>query len=48
MNKFVRQNQLYQLILARVKETIREPGVIFWGMIFPMLMSLGLGIAFMN
>ncbi len=48
MNKFIRQNQLYQLILARVKETIREPGVIFWGMIFPMLMSLGLGIAFMN
>jgi ABC-2 type transport system permease protein len=48
MNKFIRQNQLKQLILARTKETIREPGVIFWGMIFPMLMSLGLGLAFMN
>lgn len=48
MNKIFRQNQLIELILARVKETIREPGVIFWGMIFPMLMSLGLGIAFMS
>jgi len=48
MNKFIRQNQLYQLTLARLKETIREPGVIFWGMVFPMLMSLGLGIAFMS
>ncbi|MCX6251024.1 MAG: ABC transporter permease [Bacteroidetes bacterium] len=48
MNRINRENQLFQLILARIKETIREPGVIFWGMIFPMLMSLGLGIAFMN
>ncbi len=48
MNKIVRQNQLLELIIARIRETIREPGVIFWGMIFPMLMSLGLGIAFMN
>ena len=48
MNKFIRQNQLYQMILARLKEIIREPGVIFWGMVFPMLMSLGLGIAFMS
>jgi ABC-2 type transport system permease protein len=48
MNDFFRHNQLFQLIVARFKETIREPGVIFWGMIFPMLMSLGLGIAFLN
>jgi ABC-type multidrug transport system permease subunit len=27
-------------------EIIREPGVIFWGIIFPILMSLGLGVAF--
>jgi ABC-2 type transport system permease protein len=48
MNKFIRQNQMFQMILARVKEITREPGVIFWGMVFPMLMSLGLGIAFMS
>jgi ABC-2 type transport system permease protein len=39
-------NQSGQLMLSHIKETIREPGVIFWGMIFPILMSLGLGIAF--
>src|ERR1039457_614130 len=48
MNKIIQQKQLYQMILARLKEIIREPGVIFWGMVFPMLMSLGLGIAFMS
>jgi len=39
-------NQLVQLILANVRELIREPGVLFWGSIFPILMSLGLGVAF--
>lgn len=39
-------NQLFQLILAHFKEIIREPGVIFWGIVFPILMALGLGIAF--
>ncbi|MCX6256427.1 MAG: ABC transporter permease [Bacteroidia bacterium] len=42
----IRENQFSQLILAHLKETIREPGVLFWGIIFPILMSLGLGIAF--
>jgi ABC-2 type transport system permease protein len=46
MNKVIHQEQLFQLISAHFKETIREPGVIFWGIIFPILMSLGLGIAF--
>jgi ABC-2 type transport system permease protein len=46
MNKWIRREQLVQLISAHFKEIIREPEVIFWGMIFPMLMSLGLGIAF--
>jgi ABC-2 type transport system permease protein len=39
-------DQLFQLILAHFKEIIREPGVIFWGIVFPILMALGLGIAF--
>jgi ABC-type multidrug transport system permease subunit len=42
----ISNNQLVQLILANVKELIREPGVLFWGIVFPILMSLGLGVAF--
>jgi ABC-type multidrug transport system permease subunit len=37
---------LWQLILSQAREIIREPGVLFWGIIFPILMSLGLGLAF--
>jgi ABC-2 type transport system permease protein len=40
------KNQLFQLILAHIKEIIREPGVLFWGILFPILMSVGLGLAF--
>jgi hypothetical protein len=42
----ISNNQLVRLILANVKELIREPGVLFWGIVFPILMSLGLGVAF--
>ncbi len=46
MNKWIRWEQLFQLVMSHTREIIREPEVIFWGVIFPMLMSLGLGIAF--
>ncbi|MDA3898726.1 MAG: ABC transporter permease [Desulfobacteraceae bacterium] len=46
MNNRIRQKQLAQLISAHFKEIIRQPAVIFWGIIFPILMALGLGIAF--
>jgi len=46
MNRYSRFYQLWQLILAHLREIIREPAVIFWGIVFPILMSLGLGIAF--
>lgn len=46
MNKPVRINQLWQLTLALSHELTREPGVLFWGILFPILMSLGLGLAF--
>src|SRR5664280_515825 len=46
MNSPVRFNQLWQLISALFREIIREPGVLFWGILFPILMSLGLGLAF--
>jgi ABC-type multidrug transport system permease subunit len=37
-----------QLMLAREKEMWREPEVIFWVFVFPILLALGLGIAFRN
>jgi ABC-type multidrug transport system permease subunit len=46
MNRLVRFNQLWQLTSALFREIIREPGVLFWGILFPILMSLGLGLAF--
>jgi ABC-2 type transport system permease protein len=46
MNKLFRLKQLWQLIIALFREIIREPGVLFWGILFPILMSLGLGLAF--
>jgi ABC-2 type transport system permease protein len=39
-------NQFRQLLRAHTLEIAREPGVLFWGIVFPILMSLGLGIAF--
>ncbi|MDR1938853.1 MAG: ABC transporter permease [Tannerellaceae bacterium] len=44
--KSFKNNQLYQLSLAQLRETIREPEVLFWGMLFPVLISIGLGLAF--
>jgi hypothetical protein len=46
MNRLFRLKQLWQLIIALFREIIREPGVLFWGILFPILMSLGLGLAF--
>jgi ABC-2 type transport system permease protein len=36
------------ILIARLKELKREPEVIFWVFVFPMLLALGLGIAFRN
>ncbi|MEO1049882.1 MAG: ABC transporter permease [Bacteroidota bacterium] len=38
--------QLVQLIGVQFKEFFREPGIIFWAFLFPILMAWGLGIAF--
>ena len=46
MNRLFRLNQLWLLTNALFREIIREPGVLFWGILFPILMSLGLGLAF--
>src|SRR5262245_34668488 len=39
---------LGQLVMARVREFIREPEVLFWVYGFPILMTIGLGVAFRN
>ena len=36
------------LLMARMMELKREPEVVFWVFIFPLLLALGLGIAFRN
>lgn len=46
MSRPMRINQLWLLTSALFREIIREPGVLFWGILFPILMSLGLGLAF--
>jgi len=45
MNNILK-HQLVQLFKANLLEILREPGVLFWGIVFPILMSLGLGLAF--
>ncbi len=37
---------IIQLILIHIREFFREPGIIFWAVLFPILMAWGLGIAF--
>ena len=39
MNNMIRPRQLIQLIKARALEMIREPGVLFWGIVFPILIA---------
>jgi ABC-2 type transport system permease protein len=39
-------SSLVQLTLMRVREFLREPEALFWTFLFPVLLALGLGIAF--
>ena len=39
---------LWQLVSVRFKEFLREPEAIFWSFGFPILLAVGLGIAFRN
>src|SRR6202021_2514600 len=41
-------NSLFQLTLVRFRLFWREPEAIFWIFIFPILLAVGLGIAFRN
>ncbi len=39
-------HSLWQLISINYKEFLREPGILFWSLAFPVLMAWVLGIAF--
>src|SRR5262245_640244 len=41
-----RWNAFVQLLLSRLREFYREPEVIFWVYGFPVLLAVGLGVAF--
>jgi ABC-type multidrug transport system permease subunit len=41
-----RRAALRELILLRVRTFLREPEALFWTFVFPILMAIGLGIAF--
>jgi ABC transporter DrrB family efflux protein len=42
----LKHNPLYQLFLARVRDFYREPVALFWVYGFPLILAIGLGIAF--
>lgn len=42
----LRSSALYQLVRARLVEFLREPEVIFWVFLFPILLAVALGVAF--
>jgi ABC-type multidrug transport system permease subunit len=44
----MRFEPFYRLLVARIKEPLREPEVLFWIFVFPLLLAVGLGIAFRN
>jgi len=43
-----RDRSLAQLTLVRFREFIREPEAVFWTFFFPVVLAIGLGIAFRN
>lgn len=43
---FKHMRQLLLLISVELKEYLREPGILFWAILFPILLALGLGMAF--
>jgi hypothetical protein len=42
------RDSMRQLTLTRFREFVREPEALFWSLLFPILLSVGLGIAFRN
>ena len=40
------ERSIVQLTLARFRGFIREPEAVFWTFVFPILLAVGLGVAF--
>ncbi len=47
MNRW-ESSSLFQLTSTRFRLYLREPEAIFWTFVFPILLAVGLGIAFRN
>src|SRR5688500_336399 len=45
-NRGFMQSSLAQLTLVRFREFIRQPEAVFWTFVFPILLAVGLGLAF--
>jgi ABC-2 type transport system permease protein len=43
-----RHNPLLNLVLARIREFLREPDAVFWVYVFPLVLVVALGVAFRN
>ena len=48
MSESPRLRAFRALCLARFREFYREPEVVFWGFVFPILLAVALGLAFRN
>jgi ABC-2 type transport system permease protein len=48
MSESFRESSLAQLTFVRFKEFLREPEAVFWTFAFPVILAVGLGIAFRN
>ena len=48
MSESIRDSSLAQLTFVRFKEFLREPEAVFWTFAFPIILAVGLGIAFRN
>jgi ABC-2 type transport system permease protein len=48
MSESLRDSSLAQLTFVRFKEFLREPEAVFWTFAFPVILAVGLGIAFRN
>lgn len=46
MSDHTRVRAFFALCLARLRESYREPEVLFWGFVFPVLLSAALAVAF--
>ena len=46
MARTMQRNPVWQLTTVKVKEFAREPEAVFWVLVFPVLLTLALGVAF--